>query len=90
MRFGSTAKVLAKCKLKYYRISERLSLVRTDLSSVLNPALHLLPALAKPSLLVPSEASFEFAAPSQPLQVDLHQLRTAIAAQPVCIAANPT
>ena len=22
MRFGSTAKVLAKCKLKYYRISE--------------------------------------------------------------------
>ncbi len=24
MRFGSTAKVLAKCKLKYYRISECL------------------------------------------------------------------
>ena len=23
MRFGSTAKVLAKCMLKYYRISER-------------------------------------------------------------------
>ena len=25
MRFGSTAKVLLKCKLKYYRISECLS-----------------------------------------------------------------
>ena len=26
MRFGSTAKVLLKCKLKYYRISEWFSL----------------------------------------------------------------
>ena len=25
MRFGSTAKVLLKCKLKYYRISECLT-----------------------------------------------------------------
>ena len=28
MRFGSTAKVLLRCKLKYYRISEWSSLLR--------------------------------------------------------------
>ena len=28
MRFGSTAKVLLKCKLKYYRISECVQLMR--------------------------------------------------------------
>ena len=30
MRFGSTAKVLLKCKLKYYRISECREDVRED------------------------------------------------------------
>ena len=30
MRFGSTAKVLAECKLKYYRISECLARLATD------------------------------------------------------------
>ena len=29
MRFGSTAKVLLKCKLKYYRISECVSFCMT-------------------------------------------------------------
>ena len=30
MRFGNTAKVLLKCKLKYYRISERSSALSPD------------------------------------------------------------
>ena len=34
MRFGSTAKVLLKCKLKYYRISECLWALKVDVSTV--------------------------------------------------------
>ncbi len=30
MRFGSTAKVLAECKLKYYRVSECRALAEVD------------------------------------------------------------
>ena len=37
MRFGSTAKVLLKCKLKYYRISECVEL-RTVYSGALSRA----------------------------------------------------
>ncbi len=32
MRFGSTAKVLAECKLKYYRISECLRVAQAEVS----------------------------------------------------------
>ena len=42
LRFGSTAKVLAKCKLKYYRISEWLGFALICLDWLcLNFALHL-------------------------------------------------
>ncbi len=33
MRFGSTAKVLLKCKLKYYRISECVAQFEIEVSS---------------------------------------------------------
>ena len=37
MRFGSTAKVLLKCKLKYYRISE----CSAGMDTVKAPSIHI-------------------------------------------------
>ena len=41
MRFGSTAKVLLKCKLKYYRISECVIFNKDDCPSQAQDCLHL-------------------------------------------------
>ncbi len=51
MRFGSTAKVLLKCKLKYYRISECMGACAMVSSSASDPDFGLCDTKAERSLV---------------------------------------
>ena len=99
MRFGSTAKVLLKCKLKYYRISESCASpaclqARPDWEHVQLPSCHS-PCSSSAGWQTPLAAAKESdehqprpAAPQQPLEIHTHQ--TARSFVPLSCLGMPT